>query len=232
MTETSHTALVTGANRGIGLEVCRQLAQRGLRVILTSRSEAEGSAAAAELRDSGISVRTAQMDVSDESSVRACGAALASAGERVDVVVNNAAICPPGGSLVVASDSIREAVQTNLLGPLWVSRVFAPGMVRGGYGRIVNVSSGWGTFASGLAGPAAYSLTKAALNALTVVLAADLPSTIKVNAVCPGWVKTRMGGPGATRSVEDGAESIVWLATLPDDGPTAGFFRDRSPVQW
>lgn len=232
MTEAVHTALVTGANRGIGLEVCRQLAQRGLRVILTSRSETEGSTAAAELRDSGLRVRSEQMDVSDESSVRRCASALATAGERVDVVVNNAAVCPPGGALVVGSDSIREAVHTNLLGPFWVSRVFAAGMVRGGYGRIVNVSSGWGTFASGLGGPAAYSVTKAALNALTVSLAADLPPTIKVNAVCPGWVKTRMGGPGATRSVEDGADGIVWLATLPDDGPTAGLFRDRSPVQW
>ncbi len=127
------------------------------------------------------------------------------------------------------------AVSTNLLGPFWVSRAFAPIMIDEGYGRIVNVSSGWGTFAEGLGGPVAYSVTKAALNGLTMKLASDLAaagSNIKVNAACPGWVKTRMGGLGATRSVAEGADTIVWLATLPDDGPTGTLFRDRSPIRW
>lgn len=233
MTEADHTALVTGGNRGIGFEVCRQLAQRGVRVVLTSRSEAEGTAAVATLRDQDrLDVRHARMDVSDESSVRACADTLASSGVDVDIVVNNAAVYVPGSSLEVESDMMREAVQTNLLGPFWVCRAFAPGMIRSGYGRIVNVSSELGAFAGGLGGPVAYSVTKAALNALTVVVAADLPSGIKVNAACPGWVQTRMGGSHAPRSVEDGADGIVWLATLPADGPTSGFFRDRTPIRW
>ena len=232
----THTALVTGANRGIGLEVCRQLAQRGLSVVLTSRSEKNGRSAAAVLRDAeGLDVRYAPMDVADDSSVRACADELLAGGIQIDVVVNNAAICPAGSTLSVGSDIMVDAVQTILLGAFRVCRAFAPAMVDSGYGRIVNVSSGWGAFAEGLGGPAAYSVTKAALNALTVTLAAEIDgdnANVKVNAVCPGWVQTRMGGPGATRPVEDGADTIVWLSTLPDDGPTGGFFRDRLPIQW
>ena len=135
------------------------------------------------------------MDVSDELSVRACADALVSSGVDVDVVVNNAAIYLPVSSLEVESDTMRRAVHTNLLGPFWVCRAFAPGMIRAGYGRMVNVSSELGACAGGLGGPVTYSVTKAALNALTVAVAADLPSGIKVNAVCPGWVRTRMGQP-------------------------------------
>jgi NAD(P)-dependent dehydrogenase (short-subunit alcohol dehydrogenase family) len=111
-------------------------------------------------------------------------------------------------------------------------RSLVPSMIASGYGRIVNVSSGWGSFAEGMGGPGAYGVTKAALNALTVRLAKELPSTVKVNAMCPGWVRTRMGGPSATRSPEEGADTAVWLSTLPEDGPTGGFFRDREPIEW
>ena len=105
-------------------------------------------------------------------------------------------------------------------------------MIQRGYGRIVNVSSGWGSFAEGLTGPAAYSITKAALNALTVTLARELPPNVKVNSICPGWVRTRMGGSEATRSPEEGAETALWLATLPEDGPSGGFYRDNNLINW
>ena len=117
-------------------------------------------------------------------------------------------------------------------GPLRLTRSLAPNMIARGYGRIVNLSSGWGSFAEGMGGPGMYGVTKAALNALTVRLVQELPSAVKVNAMCPGWVRTRMGGEGATRSPDEGADTAVWLATLPDDGPTGGFFRDREPIEW
>ncbi|HEX5871127.1 MAG TPA: SDR family NAD(P)-dependent oxidoreductase, partial [Longimicrobium sp.] len=117
-------------------------------------------------------------------------------------------------------------------GPIRLIRALVPNMVARGYGRIVNVSSGWGSFAEGMGGPGAYGVTKAALNAMTVRLSNELPASIKVNAMCPGWVRTRMGGDAATRTPDEGADTAVWLATLPDDGPTGVFFRDRKPIEW
>ena len=229
----TRTALVTGGNRGIGLEVCRQLAANGLHVIVTSRHPPDGEAAIRTLRDAdGLDVAYAQLDVSEEASIARCAADLASRGLAVDVVVNNAAVCPDGGVLEVDGATVDAALRTNLGGPFWIVRAFVPAMLRSGYERVVNVSSGWGSFAGGLGAPVAYSLTKAALNALTVKLAAEVFGDVKVNAVCPGWVKTRMGGAAAPRSVEEGAETIVWLATLPADGPNGGFFRDKQSIDW
>jgi NAD(P)-dependent dehydrogenase (short-subunit alcohol dehydrogenase family) len=226
------TALVTGANRGIGLEVCRQLARLGLRVILTGRSGPDVSAAAQALRGAGPEVRGEVLDVSSRESVSACADRLERDGVAVDVLVNNAGLYTGDELLAAPPEVLEQTLATNLLGPLWTSRAWMPGMIRRGYGRVVNVSSGSGAFSSGLPGPAMYSLSKAALNALTVRLSTEVRGDVKVNAGCPGWVRTRMGTDAAPRSVEQGADGIVWLATLPADGPSGGFFRDRQRIAW
>jgi NAD(P)-dependent dehydrogenase (short-subunit alcohol dehydrogenase family) len=226
------TALVTGANRGIGLEVCRQLARLGHRVILTGRDAAAVARAGAELAREGLDVHTEVLDVASEESVKDCAARLRDAPEAIDILVNNAAIYPQGGVLATSASVYRETFDINILGAVWTCRAWAPDMKQRGYGRIVNVSSGYGAFSGGLNGPAAYCVTKAALNALTVRLAYELKGDVKVNAADPGWVRTRMGGSSASRGVERGAETIVWLATLPPDGPSGGFFHDRRRISW
>jgi NAD(P)-dependent dehydrogenase (short-subunit alcohol dehydrogenase family) len=228
------TALVTGGNRGLGLETCRRLAREGLRVVLAARDEELGRAAAALLASEGLDVECEVLDVSDEASVEACARRLCDGDGGVDVLVNNAAVYPKGRILELDTGMLTETIRINVMGAFWCCRAFVPGMVDRGYGRVVNVSSGAGSLADGVPGPAAYGITKAALNALTVKLARELDGRgdLKVNAVCPGWVRTRMGGDDAPRSVEEGADSIVWLATLPAEGPTGGFFRDRKPIAW
>ena len=226
------TALVTGGNRGIGLEICRQLAREGHAIVLGSRDPASGEEAAANLRTDGHDVRVERLDVSDDGSVRACADRLAGAGIEIDVLVNNAGVLAEGNLLSGDSAPMDEAVAVNVLGPCRTARAFMPGMARRGWGRVINVSSGWGSFASGLEGPAAYAISKAALNALTVRLAREAGPGVLVNCMCPGWVRTRMGGKTATRSVAQGADTALFLATLPDDGPTGGFFRDRTSQPW
>lgn len=222
-----HTALISGGNRGIGLEVGRQLVARGLQVVLGARNAAEGKAAAAE-----IGAESVTLDVADAGSVAACVTELGRRRIQVDVLVNNAGVYGEGTALTALDEEWSANIEVNLLGPVRLIRAFAPAMVRAGYGRIVNVSSGFGSFSEGLDGPAAYSVSKAALNALTLNLSKTLPDGVKVNAVCPGWVRTRMGGEGAERSVEEGAVGAVWLATLPANGPSGGFFRDRERIGW
>jgi NAD(P)-dependent dehydrogenase (short-subunit alcohol dehydrogenase family) len=226
------TALVTGGNRGIGLATCRALAESGLEVVLSSRRRADAESAAAELSTNGFEVRPEELDLASEGSVRDCAARLAEARIEIDVLVNNGAVLHEGDVLSTSSDDFRRAFDVNVLGALWCCRAFVPGMLERGYGRVVNVSSGWGAFAEGLSGPASYSVTKAALNALTVTLARSLRGDVKVNACCPGWVRTRMGGKGADRSPEDAAKDVVWLATLPKSGPSGGFFRERRRIEW
>ncbi|MCE2520339.1 MAG: SDR family NAD(P)-dependent oxidoreductase [Alphaproteobacteria bacterium] len=227
-----HTALVTGGNRGIGLEICRQLACEGHAIVLGSRDPVSGEEAATGLRGAGHDVRVVTLDVSDDESVRACADELAGAGIEIDVLVNNAGVIAEGNLLSGNSAPMKEAIAVNFLGPYRTARAFMPGMARRGWGRVINVSSGWGSFASGLEGPAAYAISKAALNALTVRLAREAGPGVLVNCMCPGWVRTRMGGATATRSVAQGADTALFLATLPDDGPTGGFFRDRTPEPW
>jgi NAD(P)-dependent dehydrogenase (short-subunit alcohol dehydrogenase family) len=226
------TALVTGANRGIGLEVCRQLGKSGHRIILTGRDPVAVQDAAAQLSREGISARPEVMDVSSSESVRECSRRLLASKVHVDILINNAGIYPPGNLFSTSEQVMREVMDANFYGALWTARAFVPDMLRRKFGRVVNVSSGYGSFAEGLEGPAAYSLSKAALNALTMKLASEVRGDVKVNAACPGWVRTRMGGPDAARSVEQGADTIVWLATLPKSGPHGGLFRDRRPVDW
>ena len=226
------TALVTGANRGIGLEVCRQLAQLGMTVVLSGRSEPAVAKAAGALRQAGLEVVGEVLDVASEASVLACAGRMERQGRHVDVLVNNAGIYSEGALLSLPPDAIAGAMATNFFGALWTARAWMPGMNHRGYGRIVNVTSGYGSFAEGLRGPAASAISKAALDALTVRLAYEAAGDVKVNAACPGWVRTRMGGSAAPTAVEEGADTIVWLATLPADGPSGGLFRRRQPVAW
>lgn len=230
-------AVVTGANRGIGFEICRQLARcGGIRVVLTARNETKGKAAARDLCDEGLDVDFHKLDVASEREVKALAQYLADTYKRCDVLVNNAGIAvDPRGSRVLDSKvaAYRETLETNTLGPLMLCQALAPLMKKHRYGRIVNVSSGMGQLSDMDVGSPAYRIAKTALNALTRTLAAELRgSGILVNSMCPGWVKTDMGGPGAPRTVEQGADTAVWLATLPDDGPSGGFFRDRKPISW
>jgi NAD(P)-dependent dehydrogenase (short-subunit alcohol dehydrogenase family) len=226
------TALVTGANRGIGYEVASELAKAGLRVIVAGRDAAAAEKAAAELRRAGADALAAELDVADRAAVDACADRLRRQREHVDVLVNNAGIYEGDAILTATPEALRRTFETNCWGAVWTCRAWMPPMNERGYGRVVNVSSGAGSFAEGLLGPAPYAISKAALNALTVRLAGEVSGDVKVNAVCPGWVRTRMGGSSAPRSVEQGADGIVWAATLPPDGPNGGFFRDRKPIEW
>ncbi len=238
MAET-RIALVSDANRGIGLEIVRQLARMGLAVALGARDMAKGRAAAEQLTGEGLQVTTVSLDVDDETSPARAVAEVKKMFGRCDILVNNAAILidGPGGfnaSLFDLTAGIaRQTFETNVLGPMRLIQAVAPLMRENGYGRIVNLSSGAGQLVEMGSGFPAYRMSKAALNALTRIAATELAGgNIKVNAVCPGWVRTDMGGPNADRPVEKGAETPVWLATLPDDGPTGGFFRDKTPVPW
>jgi NAD(P)-dependent dehydrogenase (short-subunit alcohol dehydrogenase family) len=230
--DTKRTALVTGANRGIGLAVARQLAELGNLVFLGSRDPGAGEDAATSLRRLGLDVTPIRLDLADAATIDAAVEEIEQSGHSVDVLVNNAGVLHEKPLLELTDEEIADSVAVHVTGPIRLIRAVVPNMVARGHGRIVNVSSGWGSFAEGLGGPGAYGVTKAALNALTVRLAKELPSAIKVNAMCPGWVRTRMGGEGATRSPDEAADTAVWLATLPDDGPTGGFFRDRKPIDW
>jgi len=230
-------AVVTGANRGIGFEIARQLArQRGIRVVLTARDEAKAREAAGRLKREGLEVDIHPLDVTRDQGIRAIAEWVEKRYGRCDILVNNAGVMlDPRGSRVLDSkaQTYLDTLETNLLGPLRMIQAMVPLMKKNRYGRIVNLSSGQGQLSDMGVGTPAYRVSKTALNALTRTLAADLEgSGVLVNAMCPGWVKTDMGGPGAPRTVEQGADTAVWLATLPDGGPAGGFFRDRKPIPW
>lgn len=237
MAET-RVALVSGANRGIGLEIVRQLGRLGILTVLGARDVAKGQSAADKLRSEGIDPPVVWLDVRDAASAAAAVAEVDRLFGRLDILVNNAGILEDGPStgITIASvpaDRVAATFETNVLGPLRLLQAAEPLMRRHGYGRIVNVSSGLGQLDDMKGGWPAYRISKTALNALTRIAAAELGDAgIKVNSVCPGWVRTDMGGPTAERPVELGAETAVWLATLPDDGPTGGFFRDKKSIPW
>lgn len=231
---SSLIAVVTGANRGIGLEVVRQLARQGMTVILGARDLDKGKPAAESLSNEGLNVLPYQLDVTDPASIDRLAAQLKEKFGRVDVLVNNAGILYDTWESASNAnlETVHEALETNLFGPWRMSQAFLPLLSQSQHGRIVNVSSGAGSLASMGNSTPAYGTSKAALNAFTRQLAAELKDTgILVNAVCPGWVATEMGGAGG-RPVEDGAASVVWAALLEDDGPTGGFFRDGKPLPW
>jgi NAD(P)-dependent dehydrogenase (short-subunit alcohol dehydrogenase family) len=228
-------AVVTGGNRGIGFEICRQLARKGARVVLTARDPARGQAATEELVSQGYEVLFHPLDVDDEESVLTLAADVRDELRGADILVNNAGIFldQKRGGLDVPMAIVRATLETNLLGAWRLAQALIPQMRQHAYGRIVNVSSGLGAMSEMAGGYSAYRVSKGALNALTRILADELRGTnILVNAMCPGWVKTDMGGPNATVPVDKGADTAVWLVTLPDGGPTGGFFRDRRPIPW
>jgi NAD(P)-dependent dehydrogenase (short-subunit alcohol dehydrogenase family) len=228
-------ALVTGANRGVGYEICRQLAQRGLSVLLTGRREKAGRTACEELAADGLAVHFLPLDVTSPESVAAAFERIERDFGRLDALVNNAGISveKKTPAVEVDMDTVQRVLDTNLIGAWRLCQAAAPLMRRGGYGRIVNVSSGVGSFSKLAGGFGAYRISKTGLNALTRILADELrDDNVLVNAMTPGWVRTHMGGIQAPRSVEEGAETAVWLATLPDDGPTGKFFRDREEFPW
>ncbi|MFK4264536.1 SDR family NAD(P)-dependent oxidoreductase [Streptomyces milbemycinicus] len=228
-------SLVTGANRGIGLEVCGQLAALGHTVLLTARSLDAAEAAARRPAEGGRrSVHPLRLDVTDDADVERAAAEVADRYGRLDVLVNNAAVHYDTWQRAVTADLdvVREAAETNLYGPWRTVRAFAPLLRAGAHPRVVNVSSEAASLTNMGGGTPAYTASKAGLNALTRMLAAELRADgVLVNAVCPGWVATDMGGPGG-RPVAAGARSVVWAATLPDSGPTGGFFRDGRPLPW
>jgi NAD(P)-dependent dehydrogenase (short-subunit alcohol dehydrogenase family) len=228
-------ALVTGANRGLGLETARQLLDLGLRVVLAGRDQRAAERARDRIGGASSSVMAVRLDVTDTASIAAAARAIAKSWGVVDVLVNNAAVLldEDAGVLSIAAEHFEETLRTNLLGAIEVCRIFVPAMAERGYGRVVNVSSGAGQLSTMSTYAPAYSISKSALNAFTRILAATYGARgVLANAVDPGWVRTDMGGPSAPRSVEEGADTIVWLATLPAGGPTGGFFRDRRPIEW
>jgi NAD(P)-dependent dehydrogenase (short-subunit alcohol dehydrogenase family) len=228
-------ALVTGANRGIGLEVVRQLARLGFTVLLGSRDLKKGEKAAEPMIEENLKVVPMQLDVTDQESIESLKRWTAERFGKLDVLVNNAGILYDSWQRAADADLdvVREAFETNTLGPWRMSEAFLPLLRRSVGGRIVNVSSESGSLAGMGAGTPAYSISKVALNALTRMLADELHSDqVLVNSVCPGWVATEMGGRDAPRSVAEGAASVVWAATLPDTGPTGGFFRDGEALPW
>ena len=230
-THQGKVALITGGNRGIGLETGRQLAKLGFTVLLGVRDLEKGKQAATALDGT---VGAIALDVAAEEPASLAAVEVERRFGRLDVLVNNAAIHydPSGRALRPDWAVIREAFETNVFGAWRAAVAFAPLLSAGGHGRLVNVSSEGGSLASMGAGAPAYSTSKATLNALTRILAAELRGAgVLVNAICPGWVATDMGGPGG-RPVAEGAAGIVWAATLPDDGPTGSFFGDGKKLPW
>jgi NAD(P)-dependent dehydrogenase (short-subunit alcohol dehydrogenase family) len=227
------TALVTGANKGIGFEVARELARLGLRVFLGARNAEAGRAAAEKLREAG-DVLFLEIDISNEKSIRTAADELARQSDRLDVLINNAGILldEDKSALSLTPDIFERTLRTNTLGPWLVAEAFTPLLKKGREPRIVNVSSGGGQLEDGADGWApAYCVSKTALNGVTVQLAAALPK-FAVNSVCPGWVRTDMGGENATRSVAEGAATIVWLSTDAPHDLTGKFVKDRKVIPW
>jgi NAD(P)-dependent dehydrogenase (short-subunit alcohol dehydrogenase family) len=226
-------ALVSGGNRGLGREVARRLAEEGYTVVIGSRDLDKGRVTATELGDS---VSACRLDVTDAESIESCIGTIEDRHGRLDVLVNNAGIEGGGwrtDATDVDLDEVRDTLETNLFGAWKLLQEVLPLMRRNGYGRVVNLSSGMGQLDDMGGHAPSYRISKVGLNALTRMLTAELDGeNILVNSCCPGWVRTDMGGPNANRSVEEGGDTPYWLATLPDEGPRGGFFRDRKPIPW
>ncbi len=234
--KTEKIALVTGANKGIGFEIVRQLAAVGFRVFLTARDRSRGEAACAKLQQDGLQVEFLQLDVADPSSIAQLAQELASQTDRLDVLVNNAGILLDASNdsiLSVDSNVILKTLETNTLGPLRLTQELVPLLTKSNAGKIINVSSGGGQLTDMSDWAPAYSLSKTALNAITGMLAAALrDNNITVNSICPGWVRTDMGSESAPRSVQQGADTVTWLATEAPSDLTGKFLRDRTVIPW
>lgn len=231
----SNIALVTGGNRGIGYEICYQLATRGTRVYMGVRDVENGMDAVASLAERDVQVQLLHLDVTNESIISDARDTLLEKEGRLDILVNNAGVLldPPGSTLEASIETIRITMEANVYGPLRLCQMFLPGMIYRNYGRIVNLSSGMGQLSEMSSGYPGYRISKTALNAVTRFLAAEVQGkNVLINSMCPGWVHTDMGGENAPRTPAQGADTAVWLATLPDDGPNGQFFRDRQPIPW
>lgn len=229
-----NTALITGANKGIGREVASQLAKKGFHVFIGARNRDAGRQAAEEIAKQRGTVTFLEIDVSDNESVTGAAREFAKIADHLDVLVNNAGIIADGDDAIleISDDIFRKTIETNVLGALRVTRAFAPLLAKSKAPRVINVSSGGGQLTGGADGwSPAYCISKTALNGVTSQLAAALPK-FAVNSVCPGWVRTDMGGRNATRSVEEGADTIVWLATDAPQELTGKFLRDRKEIPW
>lgn len=235
-------AVVTGANRGLGLETATELARRGMKVLMLGRDHTKIAAAAKILQTQGLDVEAHCVDVAEDKTIREFASWLGERHDGLEVLVNNAGVLlesrnasrsVPASVFDVPPDVVAQSFDVNALGPLRMCQALVPLMRKRNYGRVVNVSSGMGAL-TGMEGQwPGYRMSKAALNALTRILAVELKDTnIKVNAVCPGWVRTDMGGANADRSVAEGAAGIVWAAMLDDRGPSGGFFRDGKAIDW
>jgi NAD(P)-dependent dehydrogenase (short-subunit alcohol dehydrogenase family) len=229
-------AIVTGANRGLGLEIARQLARAHYHVVLTCRDAGKGRAACKALREEGQTVSYQRLDVTSARSIKAFAASVTAKFGRADVLVNNAGVMLDARATRFVDSQLatyRTTFEVNVWGPLLLTQGLLPLMHKQNYGRIVNMSSGLGQLTGMGNNTPAYRMSKTALNALTCIVAAETKgSNVLVNAACPGWVRTDMGGANAARSVEEGADTPVWLAMLPDRGPTGGYFRDRKIIPW
>jgi NAD(P)-dependent dehydrogenase (short-subunit alcohol dehydrogenase family) len=228
------TAVVTGANKGIGNEVARQLVSRGFHVFVGARNSENGRKATEALRKNGAMATFVSLDVSDPESIRNAVRFVSAAADHLDVLVNNAGVILEGDNSItqLEAETVTKTFQTNTLGPLLVTQAFLPLLSKSNDPRVINFSSGGGQLADGMDTWApAYCLSKTALNAVTCLFAAALPN-FSINSVCPGWVRTDMGGANATRSVEQGADTIVWLATEAPATLTAKFLRDRKVIAW
>jgi len=230
-------SVITGASRGLGRAAAHRLATMENQVVIaTARDPADLGPVCSKLQMSGHKLETHQLDVTDDASVAALRDWIAERFGRIDVLINNAGILVDRHStsiLELPLDMLRATLDTNLFGMLRVTQALLPLMRSSRAGRVVNLASSMGQLAEMDAGAPAYRISKTAVNALTRILAVETANSgIKVNSVCPGWCRTNIGGPEAPRSPEEGVDTVVWLATLPDDGPTGGFFRDRAPIPW
>ena len=228
------TALVTGANKGIGREVARQLTEKGFHVFVGARNAKAGRAAADELAKDGGKATFLEIDVAESASVTGAAREFSKTADHLDVLVNNAGIIVNGDDsfLKIGDELLRKTLETNTLGALRVTRAFLPVLTKSKAPRVINVSSGGGQLTDGADGWApAYCISKTALNGVTSQLATALPK-VAVNSVCPGWVRTDMGGKNASRSVEEGADTIVWLAASAPQSLTGKFLRDRKEIPW
>ena len=232
---TKRIALVTGANRGIGFETAKQLGRRDFHIIIAAREGASGRKAVDAIAAEGGTAEFLALDVSNPESIRAASAKYAATAERLNVLVNNAGIYPDEDQSIatISRDRMAETFHTNTFGPLEVTQAFLPYLRCAESARVINVSSGYGQLDDLSPGVPSYCLSKLALNGLTIMLAKALESDhIAVNSMCPGWVRTDMGGPNATRSLEEGADTIVWLADEAPHRLTGKFFRSREEISW